>query len=277
MRKQFFILSLLLVISAGVAATYTAAQTKRKPVRKPRAVRKQTTSSAAIAKPSAASDATPSVEQIFDKYVVAIGGRDAIRKINSRVARGTFQLTAMGVSAQLETYEMAPNKSLMVINLPGFGEIRQGFNGTVAYEQQPQSGLRELSGKELAKAQRNADFYDDLNLKGQYTKSSVTGVEVIGGAEAYRIEATTPEGDVEKLYFDKISGLLVRKDEAAETPRGVFPVQTYFEDYRVVDGVKLPFTVRSTNPSIGNIVIRFTEVKQNVAIESLKFNKPSAQ
>jgi len=180
----------------------------------------------------------------------------------------------VGISAPAEVYEKAPNKALTVIDIPGFGAILQGYNGTIAFEQQPQSGLRELSGKELDKAKREADFLRSLNMKAHYSKLVVKGIEAVAGADAYRVEATTADGDVEQLYFDKLTSLLVRKDEATVTPQGVLPVQIYFEDYREVDGIKIPFGGRITNPSIGNIVMKLNEVKHNVEISDSKFDKP---
>ncbi len=45
---------------------------------------------------------------------------------------------------------------------------------------------------------------------------------------------------------------------------------TYYEDYREVDGVKLPFTTRTETP-YGFMVLRMREIKHNVPIDSDKF------
>lgn len=281
MRKHFAALTLLLAIIAGAATAHTSGQTtrrkppRRQPARTQSAPQKQTSPARAL-KPLSASSVLPSVDQILEKYVQAIGGRAAIRKLTSRAARGTFEITAAGISAPVESYEKAPNKTLQVIRIPGLGLIQSGYNGVVAFEQQPQSGLRELSGSELTKMKREADFYDDLNLKQHYTKINVTGIEQVGGSEAYTVEGITQEGETEKLYFNKTSGLLARKDESNVTPQGMIPTQAYFEDYRTVDGIKLPFTVRLVNPSIGSILLKLTDVKHNVEIDDAKFDKPAA-
>jgi hypothetical protein len=282
MQKIFTTVLITLLFAAFGSDVVTAQTTKqrRKSTRQKQAPKPPTakTSDSKTTVSAAAQSVAgmPGTDAIFARYQKAIGSPEDLRKITSRVSRGTFELTVAGISASLEVYEKAPNKTLTVIELPGFGTILQGYNGSIAFEQQPQSGLRELSGKELAKAKRSSDFYDDLNLKAQYTKLTLTGVETVGANQAYRIEALTPEGDIEKLYFDKQTFLLVRKDESSVTPQGVFPVQIYIEDYREIDGIKIPFASRISNPSIGNIVIKLTEVKHNVAIEDSKFDKPSA-
>ena len=55
-----------------------------------------------------AQDTIPTVDQILDKYVRAIGGKAAVEKITSRVMRGS--LVAPGGTAPLEIYEKLPNK-----------------------------------------------------------------------------------------------------------------------------------------------------------------------
>src|SRR5262245_37566844 len=91
-------------------------------------------------KPAAA---TPSVDEILDKYVKAIGGKEAIEKVNSRVEKGTFELPAFGASGSIEVYAKAPNKTAMTIDIGGFGKVENVFDGTKGWASDPQSGLRE--------------------------------------------------------------------------------------------------------------------------------------
>ena len=45
---------------------------------------------------------------------------------------------------------------------------------------------------------------------------------------------------------------------------------SYFEDYREVDGIKLPFITREESP-YGFVVLRMTEIKHNVPIDQNRF------
>src|ERR1035438_10194671 len=56
--------------------------------------------------PGAASSAT--VDQIVDKYVAGLGGADAIRKITSRVMKGTIAVA--GSEMPIELFIKAPNR-----------------------------------------------------------------------------------------------------------------------------------------------------------------------
>jgi hypothetical protein len=218
--------------------------------------------------------ATPTVDEILDKYVKAIGGKEAIEKVTSRVEKGTFELPTFGASGTLETFAKAPNKTAMTIEIGGFGKVESVFDGTKGWSADPQSGLRELSGAELAMTKRDADLYRSLKLKSLYTKLEVTGKEKVGDSDAYVIVGTPAEGKPEKMYFDVNNGLLTRMDIEVESPQGAMAFQVYLQDYKPVDGVKVPHTMRRESEAI-SFIIKLTEVKQNVPVEDAKFNTPS--
>ncbi len=221
-------------------------------------------------------DKAPTVDQIIDKYVQAIGGKAAVEKQTSRVGKGTFEVPAFGANGTIEVYAKAPNKTFSVINIDGFGVVQQGFTGTAGWSSDPQSGMRDLSGSELAAAKLDAEFYRDIKLKELYPKMELKGKEKLASGEAYVLVATPASGSPETLYFDVQSGLLVRQDGKRESPQGALNIQVLFEDYKEVDGVKVPFTIKQNSDAI-SFVIRLSEIKHNVTIDDAKFNKPSGQ
>lgn len=102
---------------------------------------------------AAASAALPTVDQIVDKYVQALGGKEAVEKLTSTTAKGAFELPSMGVSGTAEVLAKAPNRRYQVVSIPSFGDIRQGYDGTTAWAQDPESGkINDLTGSELARA-----------------------------------------------------------------------------------------------------------------------------
>lgn len=224
-----------------------------------------------------AADALPSVEQILDKYLQAIGGKAALEKVTSRYAKGIFAVPAAGLTGQMESYRKAPGKKMVAVSIENMGTLRNGFDGTVAWEQDPESGkLSEKKGKELASIKRDADFYRDLKLREIYPQMTVKGKDKAASREVYVIEATTAEGNTDKLYFDTETGLLLRRDSKEINEKGESPVREVYSDYREVDGVKLPFSLRRATPAM-TYTIQITEVKQNVTIDDAKFSEPAAR
>ena len=230
-----------------------------------------TTTQAPAASTSAA--ALPSADQILDKYVAAIGGEAAWHKLHSRVSKGTIDIPAMSISGPVEITEKAPDFSLAVVTI-GPATFKRGFDGTNAWADDPQNGLRILSGAEAEDSKRQADFYHQVNMRKYYSKWNVSGTQKIGDHDAYAVEATSTAGDLDKMYFDAQSGLLVRAITTVHSPQGDQVIQADLTDYRDTDGIKLPFSVHQSSVQ-AEYTITFTEVHHNVDLTDGQFAKPT--
>jgi len=218
---------------------------------------------------------TPTLDQILDAYVTAIGGRAAVEKITSLTAHGTIAVPDANINGTVEVFQKAPNKTVTRIDLPGVGQQIDGFDGTMGWASD-MNGVRAKEGPELAEARRSAIFGREIRLKEIYAKMTVKGREAVSGKDAYVIEAVPSEGTPATLYFDVASGLLVRQIVTRQSPMGPIGVDVGLDDYRVVDGVKRPFRIRQTT-SMYNAVVQYTDVKSNAPIDDSVFKKPSGQ
>jgi len=225
---------------------------------------------------------TPSIDEIFAKYVEAIGGKAAVEKITSRVSKGTVEVVGLEEKGTVEVYEKAPQKLVQIVKIRGAGGWAWGFNGSMAWNFVPATGkVEETKGQGLTMAKFEADFYQALKLKERYSNVTLNGVQKIqyrdGPRETYVIEATpVTGGDPEKFYFETQSGLLIRHDTVDKSEDGKVPIREFLLDYTAVDGIKVPFTRRlAQGPLI--FIFRYTEVKQNVVIDDGRFNMPSVR
>jgi len=216
----------------------------------------------------------PTVDDILARYVTALGGRAAISKHTTRTSKGTLEVVGVTTGGTAESYAKAPNKYISIINIPDYGEIRRCFDGQSGWISGPDTGIKPLAGQDLASTRRDANFYQSLDVKKLYPQMTLKEKEDVGGFPAYVIEANSGEGTVRRMYFDVSSGLLVRNDEITDTPQVHDLVQSFLEDYREVDGVKQPYTVRQIHGKI-TFIIRLTEVKMNVPIDDAIFAKPA--
>jgi hypothetical protein len=216
----------------------------------------------------------PTVDQILDRYAQAIGGAAAYSKLTSRIVKMTRIVEDSDVTASFESYWQAPNKAVEIGQFKlgnGFEfEVSRGFNGAVGWSLNPTNGgFRELIGTELAAEKRGDEFYWEIKLKELYPKMALIGQVKVGDRTAHCIEATPPEGNPLKLYFEAQTGLLVRIDSIPEGgSSGKIPDETYFEDYREVDGIKMPFTIRMP---ADKVTYKVNEVRHNLPIEEAKF------
>ncbi len=200
----------------------------------------------------------PEVERILERYAEATGvrrrGSDA--PLSTRVSKGRIEgaYAGMKVSGTVEVVEKSPDKFVALVNVDGLGVIRRGFTGEYGYMQIPLFGFRRVEGAELAGLRLEARWTWADDLRRLYPAMALKGREEVAGAEAQVVEATTQSGTRTMLYFDAQTGLLVRRDK------------TYFEDFRAVDGVRLPFRIRDDFS-----VITYSEVRHNAAVEDARF------
>ncbi|HCX30969.1 MAG TPA: c-type cytochrome [Blastocatellia bacterium] len=217
----------------------------------------------------------PTADQILAKYQEALGGSAMIEKLKTRSMKGTW-LTSNGISLGYEVYQSGPDKLYTVLNTPKQGVFESGFDGTAGWEKSAR-GIRALEGEELFYLRRYPDLFKDIKLKEQFTRIAVGGKDKIGDREVYVLRGVTTDNKRERLYFDVQSGLLLRRISNMPTMIGQIPEQVDFEDYRDVDGMKVPFTIRisSIDPFYSSMR-KFTEIKLNVPIDETKFHKPAA-
>jgi len=102
------------------------------------------------------------------------------------------------------------------------------------------------------------------------------GVQKVHDRETYVVERLT-DSKTESYYFDTQTGLLLRKITINQTVLVPFPEQIDFEDYRDVDGVKVPFTIRySAIDTFDSWTRTFTEIKRNSVADDTLFAIPGA-
>lgn len=133
--------------------------------------------------------------------------------------------------------------------------------------------MQQLNSFAVADFKTNADFNREIRLKELYKRLSVAGKEKIGNREAYVVDAMPFQGSAERLYFDTQTGFLIRRAADEVTAFGAIPDNTDLEDYKEVDGIKLPFTARRSSQWT-NLTLKVIEVKHNVEIEDEKFEMP---
>lgn len=261
-------LSILLTLLFSISATAFGQKEVVKPTTqtKPTADAKSADAKTATAK-------MPTAQEILNKYAQALGGKTAYEKIKTRMTKGTMEIVPMGIKGTFESYSAAPNKSIYKSSLAGIGELTEGFDGQIAWSVNPLQGNRDKQGEELAQTKLTNNFYREVNLAQLYPKIEQKGTEKVGENDAYVLVGTPDNLPPETFYFDVKTGLLVRQDATAISPEGKTPIKTFFEDYREVDGVKLPFRMRTVMPQF-EIVMIITEVKNNVTVDEGKFTKP---
>lgn len=231
--------------------------------------------------------ALPTADEILSKYVKALGGEQAIRRITRRVIIAKRDIpTGVGgvvpLPARVEQYQKEPNLTLNISQTDKF-VISDGYDGVTAWSQSATGLVTELPSPDQERTKRSADFYESLNLKQEYGRLSVLSIEKVNGRDAYLVVGFPKDDAPEQLYFDEKTGLLLRKVTSIRTVMGDSPFETDYEDYRDTgSGVKIPFVIHMFPGSARSHLhthstMRIEKVRDNVPIDSARFVKPRSQ
>jgi hypothetical protein len=218
----------------------------------------------------------PKVDQIFDKYLTAIGGASRVAALTSYTARGTYQGWDDQQANPLEVYARAPNQRLWLWHTP-FGERSMVYDGhdgwvTASRVERPVP-LEFLTGQELDGTRLEVELTFPMRIKRALTQVRVGLPASINDREMHVVQGRTAAGSLVTMYFDTDSGLLTRLKRYTESPVGRIVTQYDYEDYRPVAGVWIPFKWTRTWLD-GRSVFQLTEVKPNVNVPPDRFARP---
>jgi hypothetical protein len=224
----------------------------------------------------AATSGEPTADQIFDKYIQALGGAARLTALTSYTAKGTATPYGdVGKGYPAEIYAKAPNQLATIVHEQE-GDMARTFDGREGYFLLPLTVVEEYpwTGGALEGAKLDAQLTFPGRIKDFLTNWRVSFSQTINGVDVRVVQGTGSSGLVATLYFDKASGLLVRMVRYTNSAVGRVPTQIDFSDYRPVAGVMVPFKWSYAWVS-GREDFVLTDVQPNVAIDSAKFGKPT--
>ncbi|MAJ47543.1 MAG: hypothetical protein CBC35_09875 [Planctomycetes bacterium TMED75] len=210
--------------------------------------------------PKATTEAMPSPQELVDRCITASGGRANWEKVKSMEQKGTFSMPAMGLTGKLDVKMHTPDMALITINLPGIGEIRDGFNGSVGWAINPMTGPTLKEGDELVQARRQASFTAQMDPLASFESSKTVGKSEYAGTECWQVEATGEDG-TSNLYFGVASGLLCGMSMIADTPQGKIEIVMQQSEPKKFGDLTL--NSKTTISAMGNT--------QEIVIDSISF------
>ena len=177
--------------------------------------------------------------KIVEQYVKAVGGGRALSRIQTLTLEGTFA----GSDGKPGTYTFdtkLPNRYYSEL-LVGERSLIEAYNGKSAWGQNAAGELGTLVGHEGMQLEAAAQYYNSrlLNLKKGKIALALVGHAQVRGKDALQLEVTTATGVKRQVFFDPPTHLIVK--EAAMV--GGVEEELLYDDYRVVDGVKLPYKI----------------------------------
>ncbi|MCP3979243.1 MAG: hypothetical protein GY716_07945 [bacterium] len=202
------------------------------------------------------------LDDVVARHVAARGG-DAWKKIETIKVTGTY--TMYSEDAPFTMFRKRPSNYRFEVEVGGRARAA-ATDGTTGWGS-GRSGNAEREGVELAILIRESDFVNplfDLEQRGYAAK--LLGEVKFDGTPAIGIELTRADERKETWYLDPRTYLEMGKTSPGNDYLGEVERTTFYDDFRDVNGVKIPHYVESQ---------WFTR-QRIVAVESVEFNVPVA-
>ena len=221
-------------------------------------------------------------DEIIEKSITAMGGRAAFDKIKTRSMSGTITLnTPVGdIPGSVEILNARPNKARTLIkaDLSAVGAgpltIDQRFDGQNGYVVDTLQGNRDMTGNQLDNMRNQGFPHAFLSYKDAGFSVKLQGKEKLGKGEAYVLVFEPAKGSTIRQFIDAQTLLPVQFSLTVSVPQmGDIEQTTTLDDYRDVDGIKMPFKLTSSS-SLQSFTVALDKIAHNVEVDEKLFVKP---
>ncbi|MFZ2899576.1 MAG: pitrilysin family protein [Saprospiraceae bacterium] len=208
-------------------------------------------------------------EQVIEDYITAVGGKDAVQKVNS-ISTAMSADSPMG-KLEITTVVQKPNKYLTTFGVNGNVMQKMVFNGEnggmeamgqkMPMDDETKTGLRE-----------DATPFLEMYYAERGFKTVLAGIEMVEGKKAYRIDVESPSGRKKTQYFLTENSLKLREMEEQSGQGQTVTVVTDFADYKKVEGVMIPHQMTITGAMPMPLKMTVTNAEINGTIDPAAFD-----
>jgi len=184
-------------------------------------------------------------DEVIDKHVAAIGGKEKWKQINSMLLDGQIEVQGLEIPFTMQAVNGKGTRVDAEFQGSKFIDITTPTHG---WSQNPMAG--KTSRQPLSADELKAKL-DDLDIQGAFVDYKAKGstVEFLGkdeedGNEYYKVKLTTKNQVETTYYFDMKTYLIYKQETTAKQQGQDVKVTIKNYDYQDTDfGVKVPFKV----------------------------------
>ena len=126
------------------------------------------------------------------------------------------------------------------------------------------------------------NIFDEADFDGPFVDYQTKGntvefvdKEELQGKPAYKLKLANKNGDVSFFYFDPATSLLLKWKGTRKIEGKDVPWESFFHDFREVNGLKYPFLIESDAPGTNQTQrIAAEKIEVNIPLDDARFEKP---
>lgn len=183
-------------------------------------------------------------DEVINKHIAAIGGKDVLNKIKTQVTQSS--ISVMGSDLSSTTTLVVGKGFKNVANFNG-QEIIQCITPTSGWMMNPLAGQTDptaLPEDQVKAAQSVLEVGGGLtNYKEKGGKAEVTGTENVEGVKAIKLKVTDKEGKESFYYIDPATYYVIKRETTVEAGGQSVTAVSTFSNFKKTDiGFVLPYT-----------------------------------
>ncbi len=218
----------------------------------------------------------PSADEILDRFIEALGGRERLSTVTSLAAKGAYKGFSDLDASALELFAKAPAQRTTIVHTPN-GDVTTVYDGQAGWTLAPATDspvpVLAMTAGDLDGARLDAELLFPAEIKKALKQWRVGYPTTLDDRDVQVVQGTSDGKYPVNLYFDSKSGLLVRVVRYTDSPIGLSPTEVDYTDYRDVSGIKMPFRWTVTWLD-GRASTELTSVELNRPIDTAKFRPP---
>lgn len=198
---------------------------------------------------------------VINSYLAAVGGADRLKTVKDLSIEAGSNI--QGTDVVYHQRWMLPDKFKMDVEVPAMNMTAAKIlvNGDSVSIQQMGQNVPVTAAMKKGLLEETK-LFPELDYGNPGYKLTLTGIENIGGKDAYTVEVTDPDNNKSINYYDTATGLKIKQASTRVTATGEMKTSSAISDYRDVGGIKFPF---ETNTNLGG---RETDMK----VKTIKVN-----
>jgi hypothetical protein len=191
-------------------------------------------------------------DAVLDRYKHALGGVDAIQKVQSETVHGEIEGTGVSGKSTFVSYAK-PFKSLFKVTHADGSEAVSGFDGKVSWSIDPKGASIDTATAPEA-VRRDADLQYALHQPDYFKNLDLAGVADFDGRPCYWLHGTTHWGKDNNQFYDVQTGLLAGYRFQSDNKSAAVSTLV-FQDYKSFGG---PLVATKLTSRTGDQVRTFT-------------------
>lgn len=220
---------------------------------------------------SAATAMAQTADEIIDKHIAAIGGKDNWLKVKSIQMEGTVNVMGRDVNVKItNVHNVGSRQDISLAGMNGYiimtpvaGWSFLPFQGQTKPEPMPADAVK--AGMDELDIQGNLLNYQSKGHTVQYL-----GTEDVEGTECHKLKVNRKNSGEQTIYIDPETFYIIRVSNKMNMNGQEIESKVDMSDYREVNGIKVPF---SLSQAFGTLVL--STIKVNEGADEKIFADPT--